>query len=154
MLARPHFTGCSAGRAKPSRKVHIRLDAAVDRGNYGEYITPSTGRWGLSSLASAVWCSRQAMGSAGIAGRACCGRESKSIGWAAFLSRDSWAGSLTIWLEEREAWTARSLRTPLESSDLEWRLEETSAVHVFSENSQLSLSGLSLERGADRVMTV
>jgi hypothetical protein len=38
----------------------------------------------------------------------------KSIGWAAFLSQTAIAGSLTIWFEEREAQTARSLRMPLE----------------------------------------
>jgi hypothetical protein len=43
------------------------------------------------------------MVSTGFGRFACCGRESGSIGWAAFLSQDGLAGSLTIWFEEREA---------------------------------------------------
>jgi hypothetical protein len=53
-----------------------------------------------------------------------------------FPVSDSIAGSLTIWFEEREAQTARSLRMPLESSDL-GASNETSADCVFSENSHV-----------------
>jgi hypothetical protein len=60
----------------------------------------------------------------------------KSIGWAAFLSQAAMAGSLTIWFEEREAQTARSLRMLLESCDL-GASNETSADCVFSENSHV-----------------
>jgi hypothetical protein len=99
--------------------------AAVDRAYRGEYITPSTGR---GVLCLAVWCSRQAMGSTGLAGSPVAAERVKSIGWAASLSHDGVAGSLTIWFEEREAWTARSLRAPFRVSALGDAVNETSAV--------------------------
>jgi hypothetical protein len=46
------------------------------------------------------------MGSAGRAGSPVAAERVKSIGWAVFLSHDSSTGSLTIWFEERETWTA------------------------------------------------
>ena len=70
----------------------------------------------------------------------------KSIGWAASLSHDGLAGSLTIWFEEREAWTARSLRAPFRVSILGDAVNETSAVYVFSENSQFVVRSGSSER--------
>ena len=84
-------------------------------------ISPLPPAAGSELLASAVWCSRQAMGSAGLAGSPVAAERVKSIGWAAFLSHDGLAGSLTIWFEEREAWTARSLRAP--AFRPEWRRE-------------------------------
>ena len=83
--------------------------AAVDRRKRGEYITlPPAAGPELARLCGLVFPTSNGVDRPSRF--ACCGRESEIDRLGGFPVFDSAAGSLTIWFEEREAWTARSLR--------------------------------------------